>query len=221
MDLAIRWHRILRALSFFLGCVVASVTLIFIFSNVGSVDVHWTIPGNSGPILQWTIGGVSLWLIAVVPTLAGLVLGYLYQTPARMHHVREHFRHRSRVHELEHELKELRSGLDRVLMMPEEGSLAVPAALMPPKVAEVSLPEEPSAADLLDDFPDPEAPAPPVATPPVAPAPAKPNRKKTVTLPSVPDTVAARPRRAGKTAGNGAPRPAARRSRPAKSGGKN
>jgi hypothetical protein len=164
MDLAVRWHRLLRALAFILGLVLGLGLAVFIFSNTAPVNVHWTIPSNGGNVFDLNLNGVSLWLLAIVPLVLGGVVGYFYQTPARMHHVREHLRHRSRVHELEHELKELRLSLDKVLMMPEDGSLAVPAALMPPlehrdkaKVAEVSLPEEPAAADLLDDFPDPEA----------------------------------------------------------------
>ena|SRR5207248_3209042 len=161
MDLAVRWHRLLRALAFAAGLALGLGLAVFIFSNTSPVDIHWQVPSNNGPVVSLTIPGISLWLLAVVPLLLGGVLGYFYQTPARMHHVREALRHRSRVHELEHELKELRLSLDKVLMMPEDGSLAVPAALMPPlehrskaKVAEVSLPDEPSAADLLADFPE-------------------------------------------------------------------
>jgi hypothetical protein len=220
MDLAVRWHRLLRALAFIFGLAIGLGLAVFIFSNTNPVDIHWQVPSNNGPVVNVTVPGISLWLLAVVPLLVGGVLGYFYQTPARMHHVREALRHRSRVHELEHELKELRLSLDKVLMMPDDGSLAVPAALMPPmehraeaRVAQVSLPEEPSAADLLDDFPDPEASEPA----------AKPERKREpVKLPAVPATVAARPRRAGKAAGgNGGPRPAAKRSRPAKNADKN
>ena len=163
MDLAVRWHRLLRALAFVAGLVLGLGLAVFIFSNTAPVDIRWTVPSNDGPVFSVTLPGVSLWLLAVVPLLVGGVVGYFYQTPARMHHVREAFRHRSRVHELEHELKELRASLDKVLMMPDENAVAVPPALLPEpekKVAEVSLPEEPSAAELLKDFPDPEAPAP-------------------------------------------------------------
>ena len=64
-----------------------------------------------------------------------------------------------------------------------------------------------------------KAPAVPAAA--TTPPSAKPARKKAVKLPSVPSTVAAGPRRSARAAGNGAPRPASRRPRPAKSVEKN
>jgi uncharacterized integral membrane protein len=205
MDLTVRWHRLLRALAFIVGVLLGLGLAVFIFSNTSPVDIHWRLPSNNGPVADFTVPGVSLWLLAILPLLVGGVLGYFYQTPARMHHVREALRHRGRVHELEHELKELRLSLDKVLMMPDDGSLAVPAALIPPldhqskaKVAEVSLPEEPSAADLLADFPEP-ADDRPVAKP----------------------ASAARPVRKKPAATNGTPRPAAKRTRPAKNADQN
>jgi hypothetical protein len=200
MDLAVRWHRLLRALAFIVGVLLGLGLAVFIFSNTSPVDIHWQLPSNKGPVLDLTIPGVSLWLLAIVPLLVGGVLGYFYQTPARMHHVRESLHHRGRVHELEHELKELRLSLDKVLMMPEDGTLAVPAALMPPlehqskaKVAEVSLPEEPFAADLLADLPEPEDPE--LAAAPAAPA---------------------KPARMRAAPGNGRRRPVPERTRPAR-----
>ncbi|HVD01546.1 MAG TPA: LapA family protein [Candidatus Dormibacteraeota bacterium] len=214
MDLAVRWHRLLRALAFIAGLVLGLGLAVFIFSNTAPVDIHWRLPSNNGPVVDLTIPGISLWLLAIVPLLVGGVVGYFYQTPARMHHVREALRHRSRVHELEHELKELRLSLDKVLMMPEDGSLAVPAALMPPiehrakaKVAQVSLPEEPSAADLLADIPDPEE-----ATPVPAPV----EDHKEVAAPAQ----AHRPARRKAAAANGAPRPGAKRARTPRTAGK-
>ena len=234
-----RWHRLLRALTFAVGLVIGLGAAVFIFSNVSPVALHWRVPSNNGPVVDWTLNGVSLWLLAVVPLLAGGLLGYLYQTPARMHHFREHMRHMHRVHELEKELKEVRGSLDKVLMMPEDGSLAVPTALLPPmehrpetRVAQVSLPEEPAAAEMLSDFPDPEEPAMSAAI--VEP----PSRRKqsgsrrkligglkeemaAVKLPAVPTTVAARPRRNGKGAANGGARkarPGTKRTPQAKSG---
>src|SRR5260221_7848350 len=116
MEITIRWHRLLRALAFVAGGLVFSVLIIFIFSNLAPINVHWRIPATVGYSYDLTLPEVNTWLIALVPLLIGLVAGYLYQTPARMHHVREALRHRHRVHELEHELKEMRTSLDRLLM---------------------------------------------------------------------------------------------------------
>jgi len=152
-----RWHRLLRALAFLAGIAVGLGGAIFIFSNVSPVEVHWRIPSAGGYVLNWTLNGVSIWLIATLPLVIGVAAGYLYHLPARMHHFSEHMRHRSRVHELEHELRELKSSLDKVLMMPEDGTTPVEATLLPAPAAhqrdeeedERKLPEEPAAAELL------------------------------------------------------------------------
>ena len=154
-----RWHRLLRALAFLAGIAVGLGGAIFIFSNVAPIDVHWRIPSAGGYVLNWTLTGVSIWLIATIPLVVGVAAGYLYHLPARMHHFSEHMRHRSRVHELEEELRELKSSLDNVLMMPEDGTTPVEATLLPEHEADLealpeaaderALPEEPAAAELL------------------------------------------------------------------------
>lgn len=153
MDLAIRWQRLLRALAFIGGCAFTALSLVFVFSNVSATDVHWRIPTSKGFLVDWNTSGVSIWLIAAVPLLIGAVAGYVYHLPARMHHLREHMRHRQRVHELEHEVRELRTSLDRILMMPEDGRLAVPAMVLPPaKPAVIQIeaaPAESGGAELV------------------------------------------------------------------------
>ncbi len=231
MDFAIRWHRLLRALAFLLGGLVFTVAIIFIFSNLTPVEVHWRIPATVGYTYDLTLRGVNTWLIAIVPMLVGAVVGYFYQTPARMHHVRDALRHRYRVHELEHELKGLRSQLDNVLMMPDEGRPTAPAALQPPiehmtaewesdSERDPRLPDEPAAAEVLAATPVKEE-AKAVSAVPAAPAatPARPRRGlfgglkaevAEIKLPAaIPATIVARPRRNGKAA-NGKARPAAK-----------
>jgi hypothetical protein len=206
MEITVRWHRLLRALAFAVGLALGLGTAVFIFSNLAPTEIHWRIPANIGYSYDLTFRGVSLWVLAVVPLLVGAVVGYFYQTPARMHHVREAMRHRHRVHELEHELKTVRSGLDKLLMMPEDGRAAIPAQIMAPleqRTAEVEdederdprLPDEPAAVEVLAarvKLP-PSVPATVVARPrrnvradgkapaqakPVVKAAAKPGRKK-------------------------------------------
>ena len=147
MDLAIRWHRLLRALAFLAGGLVFSVAIIFIFSNLTPIEVHWRIPATVGYTYDLTFKGVNTWLLAILPLLAGAIIGYFYQTPARMHHVREALRHRHRVHELEHELKEVRKSLDQVLMMPDAGNLALPAARLEHGEAEPEPERDPRLPD--------------------------------------------------------------------------
>ena len=161
MDLAIRWHRLLRALAFLGGLVFGLGAAVFIFSNLAPIDVHWRIPSAGGYIVNWSLGGVSLWLLAIVPLLIGAVAGYFYQTPARMHHVREAMRHRHRVHELEHELKQARTSLDQLLLMPEDGRPAVAAALISPVEREPAT--ETVHGVVVDEDPDPRLPDEPAA----------------------------------------------------------
>jgi hypothetical protein len=204
MEITMRWHRLLRALAFAAGLALGLGAAVFIFSNLAPIDVHWRIPSAGGYVINWNLNGVSLWLLALVPLLVGAVAGYFYQTPARMHHVREALHHRHRVHELEQELKELRSSLDEVLMMPEDGTLAVPALVA--KIERVTAVEEPEHEI------DPRLPDEPAAAELLAAAPLKPSRpararKPAPKLPAaIPATVVSRPRRNGKAAANGSPR---------------
>src|SRR3981189_3714035 len=121
MEITMRWHRLLRALAFVAGGLVCSVLIIFIFSNLAPINVHWRIPATVGYSYDLTLPEVHTRSIALVPLLLRLAAAYLYQTPGRMHRVREALRHRHRVHELDHELKQMRPSLDRLLMMPEDG----------------------------------------------------------------------------------------------------
>ena len=161
MDLAIRWHRLLRALAFLGGLLLGLGAAVFIFSNLAPIDVHWRIPSAGGYVVNWSLGGVSLWLLAIVPLLVGAVVGYFYQTPARMHHVREAMRHRHRVHELEHELKQVRTSLDQLLLMPEDDRPAVAAALISPVEREPAT--ETVHGVVVDEEPDPRLPDEPAA----------------------------------------------------------
>lgn len=122
----IRWQRLQNAAIFVAGGLFFSAILAFAAANDSQTDVHWLIWGRRLP----------LWEVALFPLLAGLVLGYVYQLPARVHSVGEWFQHRQRVHELELELRELRSSLDHVLQMPETDR---PAKLA--KVDQKALPE--------------------------------------------------------------------------------
>jgi hypothetical protein len=221
MEITMRWHRLMRAL---VGIVCFALGLgmaVFIFSNLAPTEIHWRIPANVGYSYDLTFRGVSLWVLAIVPLLVGGVVGYLYQTPARMHHVREALHHRHRVRELEQELKDVRKSLDKLLMMPEDGRPATPA-LMPPieHRTAVSVSEPERDPRLPDDEPVIEVlTAKPVraemeaAVPEVAKA-AKPRRSffgglkaevAEIRLPAaIPATIVAQPRRNGKPA-NGKP----------------
>jgi hypothetical protein len=223
MEITVRWHRLLRAV---VGIVCFALGLgmaVFIFSNLVPTEIHWRIPANVGYSYDLTFRGVSLWVLAIVPLLVGAVVGYLYQTPARMHHVREALRHRHRVHELEHDLEEMRTSLDRLLMMPEDGRPAIPAQIMAPiehlkaesdEEHDRRLPDEPAAVEVLAAKPVEEDAKTAVVRAPTAAKASKPRRQffggqqpeaAEIKLPAaIPATVVARPRRDRRTA-NGKP----------------
>lgn len=218
-----RWQRIRHAINLLGGIAIGLGVAFFIVGNVNPIDVHWRIPTAHGSLLDWSFKGISIWFVGIVPLLVGLAAGYLYQTPARMHHFREHMRHRHRVHELEHELKEVRTSLDKLLMMPEDGRAALPAALMAPieqrtAVSESEperdprLPDGEPAIEVLAAKPVPEEVK--VAVPEAAKA-AKPRRRffgglkaevAEIKLPAaIPATIVARARANGKAV-NGKPK---------------
>lgn len=112
------WQRFLMASSLLFGLLIGVVATVFGYSNLGSVDVHWSV---------FHIDGVPLWTVAVVPLAVFLVAGTLYHWFNSLHHFTEHMRHRRRVHELEAEVSSLRTHLDQVLEMPDQSSSRLPA----------------------------------------------------------------------------------------------
>ncbi|HKV87394.1 MAG TPA: hypothetical protein VJT78_05305 [Candidatus Dormibacteraeota bacterium] len=117
-DLSHLWQRFLLASSLLFGLLIGVVVTVFGYSNLGSVDVHWSI---------FHLNGVPLWTVPVVPMAVVLVAGTLYHWFNSLHHFTEHMRHRRRVHELEAEVATLRGHLDHVLEMPGEPTSRLPA----------------------------------------------------------------------------------------------
>ncbi len=110
------WQRFLLASSLLIGLAIGVIATVFGYSNLATVDVHWSV---------FHINGVPLWTVAVVPIALVLIAGTLYHWMDSLHHFTEHMRHRHRVHELEAELASLRAHLDNVLEMPDHSGLAV------------------------------------------------------------------------------------------------
>jgi len=119
------WQRFLLTSSLLVGFAVGVAATVFGYSNLASVDVHWSV---------FHINGVPLWTVALVPVALTLAAGALYHWIDGLHHFTEHMRHRHRVHELEAELGALRAHLDQVLEMPDHSGLPAKTA------AKVSLP---------------------------------------------------------------------------------
>jgi len=131
------------------GLAIGVAATIFGYSNLATVNVHWSI---------FYIDGVPLWTVAVVPLALVLVAGTLYHWMDGLHHFSEHMRHRRRVHELEAEIASLRAHLDHVLEMPDHSTSRLPA--------------NPIKAEPLPPVHDTEAPALPEPDPHDGSAPA-------------------------------------------------
>jgi hypothetical protein len=116
------WQRFLLASSLLIGLGIGVAATVFGYSNLTTVNVHWSVVH---------IDGVPLWTVAVVPVALTLIAGTLYHWTNSLHHFTEHMRHRHRVHELEAEVASLRAHLDQVLEMPDHSAL--PAKLPEPK----------------------------------------------------------------------------------------
>jgi hypothetical protein len=136
------WQRFLLTSSLLIGLAIGVAATVFGYSNLASVDVHWSV---------FHINGVPLWTVTVVPLALALIAGTLYHWMDGLHHFTEHMRHRRRVHELEAEVASLRAHLDQVLEMPDHSGKAVKAP------ARVSLPEVEEMAPELAPLEEPAA----------------------------------------------------------------
>jgi hypothetical protein len=134
------WQRFLLTSSLLIGLAIGVAATVFGYSNLASVDVHWSV---------FHINGVPLWTVTVVPLALALIAGTLYHWMDGLHHFTEHMRHRRRVHELEAEVASLRAHLDQVLEMPDHSGKAVKAP------ARVSLPEAEEMAPELAPLEEP------------------------------------------------------------------
>lgn len=149
------WQRFLLASSLLVGLVIGVAATVFGYSNLTTVDVHWSV---------LHLDGIPLWTVAVVPIALILVAGTLYHWIDGLHHFTEHMRHRRRVHELEAEVASLRAHLDQVLEMPDHSGLPAKgtARASLPGLEEASEPAPvdeapPSAAALPDAEPQPKS----------------------------------------------------------------
>jgi hypothetical protein len=144
-DLSHLWQRFMLASALVVGLAIGVAGTVFGYSNLASVNVHWSV---------FHVDGVPLWTIAVVPLAVVLVAGTVYHWMDGLHHFSEHMRHRRRVHELEAEVSSLRAHLDHVLEMPDHST--------------TRLPSKPVTAEPLPSIHETEAPALPAPAPSTA-----------------------------------------------------
>jgi len=108
-DLQHLWQRFLLAAALLAGLAIGVGATIFGYSNLDTVDLHWSV---------LRLSGVPVWAVVLVPITLILVAGTIFHWLDSLHHFTEHMRHRHRVHELEAEVTRLRAHLDQVLEMP-------------------------------------------------------------------------------------------------------
>lgn len=144
------WQRFLLASSLIVGLFIGVAATVFGYSNLASVDVHWSV---------FHIDGVPLWTVTVVPLALFVVAGTLYHWMDGLHHFTEHMRHRRRVNELEAEVASLRAHLDQVLEMPDHSTSKLPEQ----RARTVSLP---AADERIADLHSEVAESPPAEAPP-------------------------------------------------------
>src|SRR5437588_3364547 len=113
-DLQHLWQRFLLAAALIAGLALGVGATVFGYSNLNSVDLHWSV---------LHLDGVPLWAVVLVPIAMILITGTVFHWLDSLHHFTEHMRHRHRVHELEAELSRLRAHLDQVLEMPRGEAL--------------------------------------------------------------------------------------------------
>lgn len=137
-DLSHLWQRFLLASALVFGLLIGVAATVFGYSNLGTVDLRWSI---------LHLDGVPLWTVAIVPLAVFLVAGTLYHWFNSLHHFTEHMRHRHRVHELEAEVTRLKAHLDHLLEMPDGAKSTAPALEAP----------EPAPPALVPALPEPAA----------------------------------------------------------------
>lgn len=130
------WQRFLLASSLLVGLAIGIAATVFGYSNLQSVDVHWSV---------FSLEGVPLWAVVIVPIALILIVGTVFHWIDGLHHFTEHMRHRHRVHELEAEVARLRAHLDQVLEMPRQDASEL-AARKDETVEKAALP----AADVTE-----------------------------------------------------------------------
>jgi uncharacterized integral membrane protein len=116
------WQRFIHFLIAVIFLTFGIGLTVFVYSNTTSVNIDWW---------QFHFTNVPLGMVALIPLLVGVVLGYLYHVPSGLHDFTQSMRKGRRIGELEHEIKELQRQLDRVLGMPDDSAPPAAAPMAP------------------------------------------------------------------------------------------
>ena len=92
------WQRFIHFLIAVIFLAIGIGLTVFVYSNTTSVNIDWW---------QLHFTNVPLGMVALVPLLLGVVLGYLYHVPSGLHDFSQSMRKSRRIHELEQQNKAL------------------------------------------------------------------------------------------------------------------
>jgi uncharacterized integral membrane protein len=126
------WQRFIHFVIAVLFLTFGIGLTVFVYSNTTSVNIDWW---------QFHLTNVPLGMVALVPLLVGVVLGYLYHVPSGLHDFTQSMKKGRRINELEHENKDLQHKLDRLLALPDDSAPA-----RAPVAAAVAMPMAPVTA---------------------------------------------------------------------------
>jgi len=121
---------------------------VFVYSNTTSVNIDWW---------QFHYTNVPLGMVALVPLLIGVVLGYLYHVPSGLHDFTQSMRKSHQIGELERQNKELQHRLDQLLAMPDDTKPSPALEPAAPTVAVVHATSHPQPAAHAASHPEPAA----------------------------------------------------------------
>ncbi|HEX6348550.1 MAG TPA: lipopolysaccharide assembly protein LapA domain-containing protein [Candidatus Dormibacteraeota bacterium] len=142
------WQRFIHFLIAVIFLAIGIGLTVFVYSNTTSVNIDWW---------QLHFTNVPLGMVALIPLLLGVVLGYLYHVPSGLHDFSQSMRKSRRIHELEQQNKALQHQVDSLLAMPDDTRPAAKPELAPAApVAPVAPVNAPAAAQAV---PAPGAPA--------------------------------------------------------------
>jgi len=130
------WQRFIHFLIAVIFLTFGIGLTVFVYSNTTSVNIDWW---------QLHFTNVPLGMVALIPLLVGVVLGYLYHVPSGLHDFTQSMKKSHQIGELEKENKALQHQLDRLLAMPDDSAPAAAAAPLAPVTPPAHVPAHPGA----------------------------------------------------------------------------
>ena len=84
-DLQHLWQRFLLAAALIAGLAIGVGATVFGYSNLNTVDLHWSV---------LRLSGIPLWAVVIVPIALMLIAGTVFHWLDSLHHFTQHMHHR-------------------------------------------------------------------------------------------------------------------------------